>query len=355
MTPAWDVPALLEPISADAPCGKNLEDTDKLSALDAYQIFGQTSLDPPKREPGEPIPKETRKSDRPPNWTEIRDEALAALQISKDLRVLTHLGAAVLRIDGIPAFARTLAIASHWLSEYPTQVYPLIDEDALFRQNALNCFADPVAVVDCLRRTPIVSSRQHGRFSLRDLEIASGQLTPLGDEPRPDPAQVNAAFSATPLDELKAMADVIDGALTAVNAIDTAMRTAHGSEFAPSFDALTSQLKKMAAAFRSQMAVHPSAAASDAPADGETAEAADGSGRAGTVVAVGAIRSRQDAVRALEAAAEFFRRNEPSSPIPLFIDRAKRLVSKDFLEVLADVAPDALPQARLAGGLRDES
>ncbi len=54
---------------------------------------------------------------------------------------------------------------------------------------------------------------------------------------------------------------------------------------------------------------------------------------------MGAIRSRQDAIRALDAVAEFFRRNEPSSPIPLFVDRAKRLVSKDFLEVLADIAP----------------
>ena len=138
---------LLEPISADQPCGKNLEDTDTLSTLDAYQIFGQTSLEPPKREPGDPVPKEARKSDRPPNWAEIRDGALSALGASKDLRVLSYLGAAVLRTDGIPAFVRTLGIASHWLAVYPTQVYPLIDEDALFRQNALNCFADPVAVV----------------------------------------------------------------------------------------------------------------------------------------------------------------------------------------------------------------
>ena len=52
--------------------------------------------------------------------------------------------------------------------------------------------------------------------------------------------------------------------------------------------------------------------------------------------------------------ADFFRRHEPSSPVPLFVDRAKRLVSKDFLEVLADVAPDALASARSAGGLKDE-
>jgi type VI secretion system protein ImpA len=52
--------------------------------------------------------------------------------------------------------------------------------------------------------------------------------------------------------------------------------------------------------------------------------------------------------------ADFFRRNEPSSPIPLFVDRAKRLVSKDFLEVLEDIAPDALAMARSAGGLKNE-
>ena len=69
-------------------------------------------------------------------------------------------------------------------------------------------------------------------------------------------------------------------------------------------------------------------------------------------VSVGAIRSRQDAIRALDAVAQFFRQNEPSSPIPLFLERAKRLVSKDFLEVLADIAPEAIPQARAAGGLK---
>jgi hypothetical protein len=34
------------------------------------------------------------------------------------------------------------------------------------------------------------------------------------------------------------------------------------------------------------------------------------------------------------------------------LERAKRLVSKDFLEVLADIAPDALVTARAAGGLK---
>jgi type VI secretion system protein ImpA len=73
----------------------------------------------------------------------------------------------------------------------------------------------------------------------------------------------------------------------------------------------------------------------------------------GGAVAVGAIRSRQDATRALDAVAQFFRTNEPSSPIPLLIERAKRLVAKDFLEVLAELAPEALAPAKAASGVRD--
>ena len=349
MSASWDGQALLEPISADAPCGKSLEDSDVLAALDAYQIFGQTSLEPEKTTDDSPKRKEPRKSDRPPNWAEIRDESLTALKSSKDLRLLAYLGVASLRTEGIAAFTQALGIASHWLAVFPTQVYPLVDEDALFRQNALNYFADPVAVIDGLRRAPIVSHRQHGRFSIRDVDLVSGDVQPSAGEAKPDGKQIETAFDATALAEVKTLQDTVDSALTAVKSIDTAMREANGAAFAPSFDSLSTQFKKMSAFVRARVATHPENA-SAAPQDG----AAAGSEAGSLVMAVGAIKSRQDAIRALEAAAEFFRRNEPSSPIPMFLERAKRLVSKDFLEVLADVAPDALPQARSAGGLRDE-
>ena len=70
-------------------------------------------------------------------------------------------------------------------------------------------------------------------------------------------------------------------------------------------------------------------------------------------VPVGAIASREDAIRALEAVATFFRSNEPSSPIPFLVERAKRLISRDFFEVLADITPDAVSSAKSAVGLRE--
>jgi type VI secretion system protein ImpA len=114
---------------------------------------------------------------------------------------------------------------------------------------------------------------------------------------------------------------------------------------APDFAPLTTQLAKLSRVCRDQLALRTG--------DGTEAAAAGAAGGEGGAMAVGAIKSRQDAIRALEAVAEFFRRNEPSSPIPLIVDRAKRLVSKDFLEVLGDIAPDAVSTARAAGGLRD--
>jgi type VI secretion system protein ImpA len=331
---------LLEPISEAEPCGKNLDDTDALGAFDLYQIFGQSSLDPE--------PNETRKN-RPPNWGEIKALALETLKTSKDLRLLAHLGSALLRTDGVPAFADTLDVASQWLEQHWERVYPLVDEDAIFRRNALNCFGDPVAVVDGLRRTALVSSRQHGRFSLRDLDVAAGQATQA--EGKVEGAQIKAAFAAMPIDELKGLSDAVGRAMSAAINIDAIMRRHAGVDAAPAIDQLSAQLKKLDMALRSQLAMHPDGGGGTEAVAGDESAPSDGTG---ATVAVGSIKSRQDAIRALEAAAEFFRRNEPSSPIPMFLDRAKRLVSKDFLEVLADVAPDALPQARSAGGLKDE-
>ena len=103
----------------------------------------------------------------------------------------------------------------------------------------------------------------------------------------------------------------------------------------------------MSQVLRAQLAAHPDSAGERR----RTATARRVPAKAGS--AVGVVKSRQDAIRALDAVAEFFRRTEPSSPIPLFLERAKRLVSKDFLEVLADIAPEARRAG--AGGRRVET
>ena len=348
MSGGWEGEALLQPIAADRPCGDNLEDTPLLASFDEFRLYGRTKPFEPTSDSTDGARKTLEDRDeRPPDWEEIKNRSLEALQKSKDLRLLVHLGTALLRTNGLPAFVETVNIASRWLENYWGETYPQVDGDGILRRSALNCFADPVAVIDALRRTPIVRSRQHGTFSLREVDVASGQAPPSDGEARKDEAQVNAAFGTIAVEELTALEQQVAGAIASLKSIDERMRAEVGTEAAPSFDLLSTQLAKIDRLLRVQLAMRPGGAALDG-AD------SDGGGTGQAIAAVGAIRSREDAIRSLEAVAEFFRRNEPSSPVPLFCDRAKRLISKDFLEVLADVAPEALGSAKAASGVRSE-
>ena len=346
MTTRWDAETLLQPLPGEQPCGVNLDDTGGLVAFDALRLFGQ-SRSPEAPPDTDDADKEAAKAKPPIEWGRVQTDAVDALARSKDLRLLAYLGIAVLRTEGLPSFTKVLTVASTWLETFWPQLYPLLDEDAIARRNALNCFADPMAVVDRVWRLPLVESRQHGRFGLRDIEIARGQVTPGALEARPDEAAILAAFGEMAMDDLTVLDQSVASAMSALNSIDARMRSEGGPEVAPDFGPLSTQFAKLNRFLREQVESRNGAAAG-AVAGG------NGAAAAGSTFAVGGIASRQDAIRALDAVAEYFRRNEPSSPIPLFVDRAKRLVAKDFLEVLADIAPDALSVARSAGGLKND-
>jgi type VI secretion system protein ImpA len=335
VTEQWQYDELRQPLSSDAPCGEDLEDSQLLAAFDAFRLFGQSV-------PLNPAPV----------WRDVETKSRAALEQSKDLRLLAHLAAAVLRTEGLPAFLGTLGVAAHWLEQYWTQVYPRVDDDAILRKNALNSFADRMAIVDGVRREPVVRHPLLGAFSLRDHEISTGLLPLPEGEEAPDAEQIRGALSASPVEDLAALHAAVNSGLDALKLIESKMREEGGSQAAPTFDPLVSLLSELQRLLAQALAGRTSDAGAETTVTGDSGSASGidvpGSGSLRT------IRSREDAIRALDAVANYFRHNEPSSPIPLFIERSKRLVAKDFLEVLADIAPDALTQARAAGGMRDE-
>lgn len=330
-----EIQALSNPISAEVPCGINLEDSQLLASFDAFRLFGQvTALEPV------------------PDWAAIKARSVEALSQSKDLRVLAHLAAAVIRTDGAPDFFAALAAAASWLENYWDAVHPLIDEDALLRRNALNCLADRLAVIDALRRSPLVVHPQLGAVSVRDIDLASGQLTASeSDTHQLDEKHINAVFTGSPIATVTAALGRVEDALAAVRRIEAAMVGHAGIEEAPSLEPLTAYLTRAQKILGERIKAHPEAA--QAGVGVSSGNGAD-HGAVGRVAGpIGSVQSREDAIRALDAIAAFFRQTEPSSPIPLIVERAKRLVSKDFLEVLADVAPDAIAQAKAAGGIRE--
>jgi type VI secretion system protein ImpA len=43
---------------------------------------------------------------------------------------------------------------------------------------------------------------------------------------------------------------------------------------------------------------------------------------------------------------DYYRRHEPSSPVPMLIERARGWIGLDFMAVLEDIAPSALGDAQ---------
>jgi type VI secretion system protein ImpA len=270
------------------------------------------------------------------------------LSQSHDLRLLAHLAAAVVRIEGLNALCPVIGIADRWLGEHWDQVFPRIDDDAVLRRNALNSFADRMAIVDAVRRAPVLSHRQLGSFSLRDLELATGQLTPGdNDTNAPGRSQIEATVAATDPAELSELSRVLQAGMGSLRNIVTTMQTRADSESAPDFDGLLRPLLRIDKLLTEHLA-------KNAAAQPGGANAGSGESPAMATGAVTDIRSSQDAIRALDAVAAYFRSHEPSSPVPMFLERAKRLVSKSFMEVLEDIAPDGLSQAKLIGGIKND-
>jgi type VI secretion system protein ImpA len=341
---------LLRPLAESAPCGSSLEDTPMLAAFDAYKLFGQQETIGTRR----PNQKEDEPP-LPPDWNDVLEKSSTALSTSKDLRVLAYFGAAHLWTEGLVPFCETLHVAAGWLDTWFDTVYPHVDDDIYFRTNALNNFNDRLAIIDPLRRTPLVAVRGTGPISLRQIELANGVIQATKQDGTPvKEGEINAAFGAAPLADLRGLLAAVKKALDALAAIDARMLKAGGVEATPSFDgrgdkeklvSLRHQLKRIHEVVRLQISARPDATPAETGVDGNGAAAP---------AAVGAIRSREDAIRALDAVITFFENTEPSSPVPLLIQRAKKLVSKNFLDVLQEIVPEALNAAKAAGGIRDK-
>jgi type VI secretion system protein ImpA len=60
-------------------------------------------------------------------------------------------------------------------------------------------------------------------------------------------------------------------------------------------------------------------------------------------------------VRALDNICAYYRRHEPSSPLPLLLERCKRLATMSFIEIVREMVPDGIPQVEIIAGKREES
>ena len=345
---------LLVEIATDTPCGEDIEYDPTFAELEK-QAQGT-----PERQYGDTII-----AAEPPDWRSVQETALALSARTRDLRVAVYLARSLLNTDGLSGFAEGLALVDGLIERYWDTVYPQLDPDddydPTLRVNTIVSLCDPETTLRDLREIPLVESRALGRFSLRDIHIAAGLLTPTAAEAHELPTQsrIDAAFQDTDLATLQATATAAAEAMAQAEQIEVALTGRIGVSEAPDLSGLTGLLKDMRQALVEplrrrgiDLGVNSPEVMPNELATGSEAGTA-GSGRA--MALPGEIASREDVIRILDQLCDYFKRYEPSSPVPFLLKRAKILVSKDFMEILNDLAPDGTSQAHLVFGIREES
>ena len=83
-------------------------------------------------------------------------------------------------------------------------------------------------------------------------------------------------------------------------------------------------------------------------------EAGGGNG-GGRGALAGQVSSRADALRAIDMVCEFLERTEPSNPAPLFLRRARQLVNHNFLQLMKELAPEAMASVARTVGVDPDS
>lgn len=345
-----DVEAMLREIAPSKPEGENCEYDPAFTELEK-KAEGQ-----PERQLGDVVQPAV-----PPEWREVLALTTELFGRTKDIRVALHLCRALLGLHGLPGLAQGLDVFHGVLERFWPTLHPQLDpdddDDPTMRVNIVAGLAHHETMLRAVRESIVVSARSAGRFTLRQVAAASAANPPEGT----DTSLVDAAFQECGIDDLRATAEAAKRSYDRIRRIEMYVTDQVGASNAVDLSAIASVLREASALLNARLAARGTGGG-DAQADAGTGspagEGASTVGPAAVAVATvrpaspGVIASREDVMRTLDRICDYYANNEPSSPVPLILQRARRLVSLNFMELLRDLTPDGVGQFETISGIR---
>ena len=294
---------LLQPLDGGAPCGPDVRELNAFSSL---------------RTQVEQLDRPVDKEGPPPrvDWARQQERILELARQTRDLRVWVWLAQSRLATDGLPGFASAMELLAAGLDRFWNELPPYDEEDDNPRERfmarlgvlgSLACSNNQIAADELIKRRSTF-------LFLQDFERAVAAAGKDGPE----------------------TAQRLETVFTGLEAL---FRERFGAAGDPQlgFGELTRRLRSL------RDRVEPQEERPDAAplrANGH---------------ANGAVRSRDEVVAALDRVLEYYSRNEPSSPVPLLVGRAKRLVAMTFLDAIKELAPGGLKELQAVAGAGDEA
>ena len=326
---------LLQPASAERPCGPDLSYDPRMDEL-------ESSL---KGKPEVEIGNVLRPAE-PPDWRELTKLSTEFLAHSKHLRVAMIFCCSLLRTTGIAGFRDGVQLLRGLLEQYWPTLYPELDpednNDPTQRLNILGALTARqgtvtgwLRVIDYLYAVPLCRPKGAPPISLELIQEARLKAAaPTEGSGQTELSKLEAQMRAVGADQFLLIQGPLRDAQEAINGIDQFLTATLGAENTISFDALQKTLQEMLAAVEPYVSggVPAASAALSATAD----NIAQGS-RSGAITIHGEIRSREDVARAIESICNYYQQVEPSSPVPYLLRRAQKLAMMNFVQAVQEL------------------
>ena len=339
-TVSLPIEQFLTPVSSESACGDNKWDDLAYSSIlggELDSILGTNS----GMVAGE------REDSGGGDWRNFLAQVGGFFSLTKHLGLANYALMADLHISGLSGLADGLIIINRFLASNWEDIHPIIDEgDAEERLEFIENLNDPL-ILGGIDEVVIANGRQSGAFTLAEFNSSQKDNDP---SPSLVEASINETLRESP-EHFETLKEQLQEIHTQLDAIEETITT-HLPEESISLQALRNKLKELTNALSSASGEPASQAGT------ETETGAEGGTLASAPPQVsGEINSREDVVKAINRIVRFYSKNEPTSPVPLLLERTKRIVTMDFLQVIEefDLKNRALPFDELFGQSEDNN
>jgi type VI secretion system protein ImpA len=344
----FDVLNLAQTLDASKPCGQDAEYTP------LFMDMEKAKQGEPERQVGE-----STISAIEPDWKTVKKQALELSTKTRDLRVATSLTSALLHTDSFPGFCSGLELTTKLLENCWECLYPELDSEdanpAMMRSNSLLELA-ALPFLSSLRKQPLIHSKVLGKFSLQAIQEASDYKNSSVEEEKQKHQLVEAAFrEAAASDTLPATLQTLQGCLQHLDTINRLFETNVGYTNAPNLSPLRETLNQAIKLIAPRIPASPplnkkpDTSPQEQPSPSLIFPQSNPSAinRDTTMP----IQNRDEVRLALEQVCTYYATYEPSSPVPILIKRAIKLIDKDFMKIIEDLYPDSINHLEQLFGL----
>lgn len=326
----------LLPITENTPCGNNLRGSPLY-----FDMLGAKGGEQRQSFSGDGT-GESEEDDA--DWKLVKSNALSLLDDTHDIEISTHLCIALLHTDGFSGLADGLQLIRSLLEQFWECVHPELDTDypedpALERINTLAELGG-TDFIRSLRKHPVISVRTIGTYNINDIQAAHSENPPEGT---PKLEHIDGAFTEAGTGVVKGIKEAVDNAIAEAETIENIFKEKAGPISYPDFSGLCSTLREISFVLAGKLQdEEPETVENELD---EVTESTSNITQNTPKFNAGQINNREDVVKAIDKICEYYQNHEPSSPVPMILKRARRLVDKDFIEILEDLSPDNTSQA----------